>query len=116
MLVGPRQCGNTTLAREVARSRKSTYLDLEDPVTPLRAEAAKQVLAPIRGLVVIDELQRQPQLFDLLCVRSDRHPLPARFLILGSASPGLVRGAAETLAGRSWTCRSFATASASASR
>lgn len=99
LLLGPRQCGKTTLARKIAGTR-AAYFDLEDPETPLRAEVAKQVLAPLRGLVVIDEFQRQPKLFELIRVLADRSPLRARFLILGSASPDLVRGASETLAGR----------------
>ena len=105
LLLGPRQSGKTTLARDIARARRgSTWFDLEDPETPLRAEVAKQVLAPLRGLVVIDECQRQPELFPLLRVLADRDPLPARFLLLGSASPALVRGASETLAGRVAHC------------
>lgn len=104
LLLGPRQCGKTTLARQLAEERRATYFDLEDPETPLRPEAAKQVLAPLRGLVVIDEFQRQPRLFELIRVLADRKPLPARFLILGSASPTLVKGASETLAGRVAHC------------
>lgn len=104
LLVGPRQCGKTTLARELARGSRTTFFDLEDPETPLRPEQAKQVLAPLRGLVVIDEFQRQPHLFEVIRVLADRRPLAARFLILGSASPSLVRGASETLAGRVARC------------
>lgn len=104
LLAGPRQCGKTTLARELASERHATYFDLEDPETPLRAEVAKQVLAPLRGLVIIDEFQRQPGLFELIRVLADRKPLAARFLILGSASPSLVKGASETLAGRVAPC------------
>lgn len=100
LLVGPRQCGKTTLARSAELGTRRTHFDLEDPATPLLPEVARQVLAPLRGLVVIDEFQRRPALFELLRVLSDRRPLPARFLILGSASPELVRGASETLAGR----------------
>jgi len=100
LLLGPRQCGKTTLARRIARARPSTYFDLEDPATPLRPERAKLVLVGLKGLVVIDEFQRQPALFALLRVLADRRPTPARFLILGSASPDLVRGVSETLAGR----------------
>ena len=104
LLVGPRQCGKTTLARGIASSTRSVYFDLEDPDVPLRGDVAKQVLAPLRGLVVIDEFQRQPALFELIRVLADRRPLPARFLILGSASPDLVHGASETLAGRVAHC------------
>jgi hypothetical protein len=99
LLLGPRQCGKTTLAHQVAGSA-STYFDLEDPATPLRPSAAKRILDPLRGLVVIDEFQRQPALFELIRVLADRVPRRTRFLILGSASPDLVRGASETLAGR----------------
>lgn len=100
LLVGPRQCGKTTLARVLAARRPSTYFDLEDPESPLRTDTAKQVLGPLRGLVVIDEAQRKPELFELLRVLADRRPTRARFLILGSASPALVRGISESLAGR----------------
>jgi uncharacterized protein len=104
LLLGPRQCGKTTLARQIHAGRGGTYFDLEDPETPLRPDAAKQVLLPLKGLIVIDEFQHQPKLFELIRVLSDRKPLPARFLILGSASPELVRGASETLAGRVACC------------
>jgi predicted AAA+ superfamily ATPase len=104
LLLGPRQCGKTTLVRELAKAPRTTWFDLEDPETPLRADSAKQVLAPITGLVVIDEFQRQPGLFELVRVLVDRKPRPARFLILGSASPDLVRGASESLAGRVECC------------
>lgn len=101
VLLGPRQSGKTTLARAVAAaSRRHTWFDLEDPETSLRPDVAKQVLAPLRGLVVIDECQRQPDLLPLLRVLADRRPLPAKFLLLGSAAPELVRGTSETLAGR----------------
>src|SRR4030042_5725284 len=99
-LLGPRQCGKTTLARHLSEQFASTYFDLEDPQTPLRPEIAPLTLRDLKGLVVIDEFQRHPQLFELLRVLADRRPLPARFLILGSASPELVRGAGESLAGR----------------
>lgn len=100
LLLGPRQCGKTTLARELARTHGARYFDLEDPACPLRPEAAGLILRDIAGLVVIDEFQRMPQLFELVRVLADRRPLPARFLILGSASPDLVKGVSETLAGR----------------
>lgn len=100
LLLGPRQCGKTTLAREVWRTEGGTYFDLEDPETPLRVDAAKLVLRDLRGLVVIDEIQREPALFPLLRVLADRRPQPATFLLLGSASLDLVRGVSESLAGR----------------
>ncbi|MGH7442728.1 MAG: ATP-binding protein [bacterium] len=100
-LLGPRQCGKTTLARQCSRVKPSHHFDLEDPDDLLRLERdAKAVLQPLKGLVVIDEIQRLPTLLPLLRVLLDRRPLPARFLILGSASPDLVRGASESLAGR----------------
>ncbi|MCU0722321.1 MAG: ATP-binding protein [Planctomycetes bacterium] len=100
LLQGPRQCGKTSLARRIAERRRGALFDLEDPETPLRPEAAAAVLKDLRGLVVIDEIQRQPGLFPLLRVLADRDPLPARFLILGSVSSSLSRGASESLAGR----------------
>lgn len=100
LLLGPRQCGKTTLAREVARRRKAHYFDLEDPACGVRADNAGLVLRDLQGLVVIDECQRMPELFPLLRVLADRRPLTARFLILGSAAPELVRGSSESLAGR----------------
>ncbi|MDI6740604.1 MAG: AAA family ATPase, partial [Candidatus Edwardsbacteria bacterium] len=99
-LTGPRQCGKTALARRLSRRLGGAYFDLEDPETPLQPETARTVLVDLRGLVVVDEAQRQPGLLPLLRVLADRRPLPARFLILGSASPDLVRGASESLAGR----------------
>ena len=100
LLIGPRQSGKTTLAKEIFNVMGGSYFDLEDPETPLKPEIAKLVLKDLKGLIVIDEFQRQPELFPLLRVLADRKPLPARFLILGSASPELVRGVSESLAGR----------------
>ncbi len=100
VLVGPRQCGKTTLAREFLSAGKKNYFDLEDPDDLVRLEDAKSELAGLRGLVVIDEIQRKPELFPLLRVLSDRKPLPAKFLILGSASPVLLKQSSESLAGR----------------
>jgi len=99
-LLGPRQCGKTTLAREFVAADSLNYFDLEDPVSLARLSQPDLALRPLRGLVVIDEVQRHPELFPLLRVLSDRRPLPARFLILGSASPELLRQSSETLAGR----------------
>jgi predicted AAA+ superfamily ATPase len=99
-LLGPRQCGKTTLAREFVAADSLNYFDLEDPASLARLSQPDLALRPLRGLVVIDEVQRHPELFPLLRVLSDRRPLPARFLILGSASPELLRQSSETLAGR----------------
>lgn len=99
-LLGPRQCGKTTLARGFVAADSPNYFDLEDPASLARLTEPETALRPLRGLVVIDEVQRRPDLFPLLRVLADRRPLPARFLILGSAAPQLLRQSAETLAGR----------------
>ncbi len=99
-LVGPRQCGKTTLARRIARGRAADYFDLEDPVDQSRLTNPKLALEDLRGLVVIGEVQRMPELFELLRVLLDRPRRPARFLTLGSASAHLVRGVTERRAGR----------------
>lgn len=99
-LVGPRQSGKTTLARQIARGALGDYFDLEDPVDLGRLAAPKLALEGLRGLVVIDEIQRKPDLFELLRVLADRRPVRTRFLVLGSASPHLMRGLSESLAGR----------------
>lgn len=98
-LLGPRQCGKTTLARTFA-GQSSTYFDLEDPLDLARLDMPRLALDRLRGLVVIDEIQLRPDLFPLLRVLADRPDNPARFLILGSAAPELVKGIAESLAGR----------------
>ena len=99
-LVGPRQSGKTTLARELVRAGSPNYFDLEDPLSLTRLGEPMTALSRLRGVVVIDEVQRRPDLFPVLRVLADRRPLPARFLVLGSASPGLQRQSAESLAGR----------------
>lgn len=99
-LLGPRQCGKTTLARQVADKRGAEFIDAESPSGQRRLEHPMSALEPLRGLVVIDEVQRVPEVFPVLRVLADRDPVPARFLILGSASPDLVRGSSESLAGR----------------
>ena len=99
-LLGPRQCGKTTLARQLAGSSKSNYFDLENPVDLARLSEPLTALEPLRGLIVIDEVQRHTDLFPILRVLLDRKPIRARFLILGSASPDLLRQSSETLAGR----------------
>jgi predicted AAA+ superfamily ATPase len=98
-LLGPRQCGKTTLARAFEVPREN-YFDLEDPPDQARLGNPRDVLGSLSGLVVIDEFQRQPDLFPVLRVLADRPGRPAGFLILGSASPQLMKGASESLAGR----------------
>ena len=99
-LLGPRQCGKTTLAREVVRPDSPSYFDLEDPASLARLDEPMTALGALKGIVVIDEIQRRPELFPVLRVLADRKPLPARFLICGSASPQLLRQSSESLAGR----------------
>ena len=102
-ILGPRQIGKTTLARQVAAAygRRSHHFDLEDPADFSRLEKdASLALRGLKGLIIIDEVQRLPELFPLLRVLSDRRPRPARFLVLGSASPDLSRQSSESLAGR----------------
>jgi len=99
-LLGPRQCGKTTLARQFVPVDSINYFDLEDPLSLARLSEPHLALSPLGGLVVIDEVQRRPELFPLLRVLADRRPLPARFLILGSAAPDLLSQSSETLAGR----------------
>lgn len=99
-LIGPRQCGKTTLARQLVRPESVNYFDLEDPASLARLEEPATALRGLKGLVVIDEVQRKPELFPVLRVLADRAPLPAKFLVLGSASPSLLRQSSESLAGR----------------
>src|SRR3970040_90782 len=99
-LVGPRQAGKTTLARQIVPPDSPAYFDLEDPRSLARRAEPLTGLAALRGAVVIDEIQRRPDLFPVLRVLADRQPPRARFLILGSASPDLLRQSSETLAGR----------------
>ena len=100
VLSGPRQVGKTTLAREFLTEDSVNYFDLEDPASLARLDEPKTALEPLRGLVVIDEVQRRPDLFPLLRVLADRRDIPARFLILGSVTGDLMRQSSESLAGR----------------
>jgi uncharacterized protein len=99
-LLGPRQVGKTTLARLFVPGGSPNYFDLEDPESLARLDEPLTALNPLKGLVVIDEIQKRPELFPVLRVLSDREPLPARFLILGSASPSFIKQSSESLAGR----------------
>jgi hypothetical protein len=99
-LLGPRQCGKTTLARQIVDIHSPNYFDLEDPSTLIEFEDPKTALELLKGIVVIDEVQRRPEVFPVFRVLLDRVPLPAKFLILGSASPELLKQSSESLAGR----------------
>jgi predicted AAA+ superfamily ATPase len=99
-LLGPRQSGKTTLARTLLAPESENYFDLERPTGLRRLEDPETSLGELRGLVVIDEVQRRPELFPILRVLIDRPRSPARFLLLGSASPALLRQSSESLAGR----------------
>ena len=101
LLLGPRQCGKTTLARHYQGRTDTHWFDLEDYLHRSRLEDNPMgALASLRGRVILDEVQSLPKLFPVLRVLADRPEMPARFLLLGSASPTLVRHASETLAGR----------------
>lgn len=100
VVAGPRQSGKTTLARELVAADSTNYFDLEDPISLARLDEPMTALSPLRGLAIIDEVQRRPDLFPILRVLADREPAPARFLILGSASGDLLRQTSESLAGR----------------
>ena len=101
-LLGARQAGKTTLARQLAQRRKGSahVFDLESSADVARLADPLLALSPLKGLVVLDEVQRRPELFPTLRVLADRRPRPARFLVLGSASPSLLRQSSESLAGR----------------
>ena len=92
--------GKTTLARTFVPIDSVNYFDLEDHVSLIHLDEPMTAMRDLSGLVVIDEIQRRPDLFPLLRILADRQPLLTRFLILGSASPDLVRDASELLAGR----------------
>ncbi|HPO15419.1 MAG TPA: ATP-binding protein [Candidatus Hydrogenedentes bacterium] len=101
-IIGARQVGKTTLARMLAHAWKGDvhFFDLENPEDLTRLSDPFLALKSLRGLVIIDEIQRQPEFFPVLRVLLDRPSCPARFLLLGSASPDLLRQGSESLAGR----------------
>lgn len=99
-LVGPRQVGKTTLARSLAEPGLSRWFDLEDPQAVAQLSQPMLALQGLSGLVVIDEVQHAPELTKVLRVLIDRPDNAARFLLLGSASPALLRQSSESLAGR----------------
>lgn len=100
LLVGARQVGKTTLARKIVPPQSENYFDLEDPTDLARLEQPMLALGDLTGTVVIDEVQRHPELFPVLRVLADRDGSPANFLVLGSASPAVLRQSSESLAGR----------------
>lgn len=99
-ILGPRQCGKTTLARLICKNSSHDYYDLEDPIDAARLASPMLALEKASELVVIDEIQRIPQLFNSLRVLADRDKRWSSYLVLGSASPSLVRDVSETPAGR----------------
>jgi predicted AAA+ superfamily ATPase len=101
-ILGARQVGKTTLARLLERDwvGPKRHFDLEDPNDQARLADPSFVLRELKGLVVLDEIQLRPDIFPLLRVLADRPDTPARFLILGSAAPELLKHTAESLAGR----------------
>ena len=99
-ILGPRQCGKTTLAKEIAGQSDSHFLDMESPADRAKMQNPKLYLAGIPGLIIIDEIQQMPELFPVLRVLSDQYGKNGRFLILGSASPDIIKNASESLAGR----------------
>ncbi len=101
-IIGARQVGKTTLARFIMKKLPgfATFFDLENPEDMAKLSEPMLALKDLRGTVVLDEIQRMPDLFRILRVLADRKGTPARFLVLGSASPDLLRQSSETLAGR----------------
>lgn len=99
-ILGARQVGKTTLARKLVADTKHFWFDLENPADLARLEDPLLTLSSLQGLVVLDEVQRLPEIFPLLRVLADRPGHPARFLLLGSASPKLLKQSSESLAGR----------------
>jgi predicted AAA+ superfamily ATPase len=99
-LLGPRQCGKTTLARQLVEHQDATFFDLESVPDRRRLQNPELMLGSLAGLVILDEIQKMPELFQVLRVLVDRPENQARFLILGSASPEIIKSASETLAGR----------------
>ena len=99
-LMGPRQCGKTTLARMFQQGKNASHFDLESQADLQRLQNPEMMLGALKGLVVLDEIQVMPALFNVLRVLADRPRNPARFLILGSASPDILKRTSESLAGR----------------
>lgn len=99
-LLGPRQCGKTTLARMYGEENKTVYFDLESQPDLRRLQNPELMLGSQKGVVILDEIQELPELFKVLRIVADRPDNQARFIILGSASPDIIKKVSETLAGR----------------
>ncbi len=99
-LLGPRQCGKTTLARLIGENKEAVYFDLESQPDLRRLQNPEMALGSLHGIVILDEIQNLPELFPVLRVLTDRKENRASFLVLGSASPEIIKDVSETLAGR----------------
>lgn len=102
-LLGPRQCGKTTLARQIGDQAGATIFDMQDPQVVAAFQNPKLVLSPLEGLIILDEAQLVPALYPVLRVLVDddrRTGKNRRFFLLGSAAPELIKGVSESLAGR----------------
>ena len=99
-LLGPRQCGKTTIARTIGSPTPVNYYDLENPADRAGLANPQLALRGSSGLVILDEIQMMPEIFEILRVLVDDESHKAKYLILGSASPGIIRNVSETLAGR----------------
>jgi predicted AAA+ superfamily ATPase len=99
-LLGPRQCGKTTLASMFTEGKKAAYFDLESQPDLRRLQNPELMLGSLNGIIILDEIQIMPELFNVLRVLVDRPKNRSRFLVLGSASPGIIKNVSETLAGR----------------
>ncbi|MCD6184382.1 MAG: ATP-binding protein [Deltaproteobacteria bacterium] len=99
-LLGPRQCGKTTLARIFSEHRIPHYFDLESPADQQRLQNPELMLGSLKGMIILDEIQIKPELFNVLRVLVDNPENQSHFLVLGSASPQIIKNVSETLAGR----------------
>ena len=99
-LLGPRQSGKTTLARLFGKGKEATYFDLESQPDLNRLQNPEMMLGSLKGIIILDEIQKKPELFRVLRVLADRPDNLSKFLILGSASPDIIKNVSETLAGR----------------
>ncbi|MCP4295149.1 MAG: ATP-binding protein [Proteobacteria bacterium] len=99
-LLGPRQCGKTTLSKLFGKTQNAIYFDLESQVDQQRLQNPELALGSLEGLVILDEIQVKPELFNVLRVLVDQPENRAHYLILGSASPQIIKNVSQSLAGR----------------